>query len=156
MRTNRWAGRAAVVFAAAPLAMSAVTAPAAGAAAPPGTPDAERISAGPYAGFQMCQRATTLRVVSASPTLAASPTPPPGSTMPPFGPFPGLVGRFQVARPTGEVLIRQATPIENGYVFVFQVPQGRLPDGQYRWRVRAENGTAVSTWGPWCPFALDS
>jgi hypothetical protein len=155
MGKSRWAGRAAVVVAAAPLVMSAVTAPAAGSTGPPGTPEAERISAGPYEGFQMCQGAT-LRVVSASPTLAASPTRPAGSTASPFGPFPGLVGRFQVARSTGEIVLRQARPIENGRVFVFQVPQDRLPDGQYRWRMRAENGTAVSNWAPWCPFTLDS
>jgi hypothetical protein len=136
--------------------MGLTATPAAAAPVPPGEPDAERISAGPYEGFQFCQADTALRVNSASPTLAASPTAPRGSTRPPFGPFPGLTGTFEVARPDGQVLIRQATRIENGHLFVFQVPPDRLSDGQYRWRVRAEDGAATSPWTPWCAFTLTS
>jgi hypothetical protein len=148
-----WAGRAAALCAA-PLIMVAVAAPPAAAGTSPGEPDAERISAGPYEGFQMCQTGAALLVTSASPTLAASPTASLGSTHPPFAPFPSLTGTFEVTTPQGQLLIRQATQIENGRLFVLQVTQGRLSDGQYRWRVRAEDGTAVSTWTPWCNFAL--
>jgi hypothetical protein len=29
-----------------------------------------------------------------------------------------------------------------------------LPDGEYRWRIRVEDGTAVSDWSAWCSFTV--
>lgn len=155
MRIHRWASRVAVLCAAAPLAIGTLAAPAV-AAPTPGEPAAERISAGPYEGFQVCQEGRVLRVRSAGPTLAASPTPPPGSTLPPFAPFPGLTGTFELTRGDGQLVARQTTRVEGGRVFVFQVPSGRLPDGAYRWRVRAADGATVSPWTPWCAFTLST
>jgi len=40
--------------------------------------------------------------------------------------IPGLVGTFETA----------------------------LPDGEYRWRIRVEDGTAVSDWSAWCSFTV--
>jgi hypothetical protein len=123
---------------------------AAGASTPttPGVPDALRISTNPYAGFQMCTVGPPL-VDTRSGLLAASPTPwsPAGS--------PGLVGTFELALPDQVPFHRTSRAIEsNGHTFAYQVPQDMLPDGEYRWRVRAENGKTVSAWSPWCSFTV--
>ncbi len=122
-------------------------------AATPGVPDALRISTGPYAGFQQC--ATQHPIVdSRSGLLAASPTPG-ASGGSPLDPYPGLVGTFEIALPGQAPFHRHSEPIwPSGHTFAYQVPQDMLPDGEYRWRIRAEDGTAVSGWSAWCSFTV--
>ncbi|GIJ64057.1 FG-GAP-like repeat-containing protein [Virgisporangium aurantiacum] len=44
----------------------------------------------------------------------------------------------------------------SGSTFSGTVPAGALADGgRYMWRVRAEDGTDVSTFSPWCEFVID-
>ncbi|GAA1608374.1 hypothetical protein ACFQY4_33465 [Catellatospora bangladeshensis] len=45
-------------------------------------------------------------------------------------------------------------PRFSDYVLAYTVAPGVLADGEYRWRVRAEDGTQVSAWAPWCSFTV--
>jgi hypothetical protein len=119
----------------------------------PGVPDALRISTGPYAGFQQCASERPV-VDSRSGMLAASPTPGSngGGTL---DPYPGLIGTYEIARPDQAPFHRHSETIwPSGHTFAYQIPQDMLPDGEYRWRIRAEDGTAVSDWSPWCSFTV--
>jgi hypothetical protein len=121
--------------------------------ATPGVPDALRISTGPYAGFQQCGT-QHLIVDTRSGLLAASPAPG-ASGGSPLDPYPGLVGTYEIALPGQEPFHRHSETIwPSGYTFAYQVPQDMLPDGEYRWRIRAEDGTAVSDWSVWCSFTV--
>ncbi|WP_433378427.1 hypothetical protein [Streptosporangium sp. CA-115845] len=49
------------------------------------------------------------------------------------------------------------TPFEPGTEMQarYQVPEGLLQDGKYRFRVRAEDATTgKSAWLPWCAFTV--
>lgn len=119
----------------------------------PGVPNALRISTGPYAGFQQCATQPPI-VDSRSGLLAASPTPG-ASGGSPLDPYPGLVGTFEIALPGQEPFHRHSEAIwPSGHTFAYQVPQDMLPDGEYRWRIRAEDDTAVSDWSAWCSFTV--
>ena len=140
-----------------PWTTTTTTAPTTSTTAPlpaaPGVPDTLRISSSPYAGFQFCVGGHPV-VDSQSGLLAASPTPGSsgGTTL---DPYPGLVGTFEIALADQDAFHRQSTAIEsNGHTFAYQVPQGLLPNGEYRWRIRAEDGSAVSNWSPWCSFTV--
>jgi hypothetical protein len=150
---NIWTGRAAVVCAA-PIVTVMMSAGTAFAATAPGVPEAERLSNGTYEANQFCSTGRTPVVTSNSPVLSASPTTPPGTAHQQFAPYPGLTGTFEVSTLAGRRLVRGSTPILNGRVFIFQVPTGKLPSGQYLWRVRAENATAASDWAPSCTFTV--
>lgn len=121
--------------------------------AAPGVPDTLRLSSYPYDGFQFCAGGHPVST-SLSPTLAASPTEPDGSYPGPGQPYPNLVGRFEIALPDGEPFVSVLAPHFTDYVLAYTVPMGVLADGEYRWRVRAEDGTRASAWAPWCSFTV--
>lgn len=105
----------------------------------PGVPTALRVSAYPYAGFQFCGAGSVPAVLASfGPTLAASPAA--------YGTNPNLTGRFEIARPGQDSLIRV------GSLNRVEVPTGWLTPGGYQFRVRAEEGHAASDWSPWCDF----
>ena len=69
--------------------------------------------------------------------------------------IPGLVGTFETALPDQDPFHRHSETIwPSGHTFAYQVPQDMLPDGEYRWRIRVEDGTAVSDWSAWCSFTV--
>ncbi|GAA4153609.1 hypothetical protein GCM10022251_22960 [Phytohabitans flavus] len=105
----------------------------------PRVPTSLRVSADPYAGFQFCGT-TSVPVISSEggPTFAASP----GT----YISNPNLVGRFEIARPGRESLIQV------GNLYGVGVPAQSFTPGTYQFRVRAEDGNAVSAWSPWCDF----
>ncbi len=119
----------------------------------PGVPDTLRLSSFPYDGFQFCAGGHPVST-SLSPTLAASPTEPGGGYPGPSQPYPNLLGRFEIAPPDGEPFLSVLAPHFSDYVLAYSVPVGVLADGEYRWRVRAEDGTQVSAWAPWCSFTV--
>jgi hypothetical protein len=153
MDAKKWAGRATFACVT-PIVIATLSSGTAYAATAPGVPEAQRLSNGTYEANQFCEAGNRPLVTSISPVLSASPTTPPGSAHPPFAPYPGLTGTFEVATPAGQRLVRGSTQILNGRVFIFQVPTGRLPSGDYRWRVRAQNPSAASAWTPWCSFRV--
>ncbi|GII36043.1 hypothetical protein Pph01_10460 [Planotetraspora phitsanulokensis] len=123
-----------------------------GAVTTPGVPAAVRISAGPYAGFQQCGAASGAPVVGTrdSLTFAASPTPQIiGVT------YKNLSATFEIGHPGEDPLIRRTEAIwPSGLVFGTGVAPGTLTPGLYQFRVRAEDGNAVSAWSPWCAFTV--
>ncbi|BCJ73868.1 hypothetical protein CS0771_34120 [Catellatospora sp. IY07-71] len=119
----------------------------------PGVPDTLRLSSYPYDGFQFCAGGHPVST-SLTPTLAASPTEPDGSYPGPAQPYPDLVGRFEIALPDGAAFLSVLAPHSSDYVLAYGVPPGVLTDGEYRWRVRAEDGAEVSAWAPWCSFTV--
>ena len=100
-----------------------------------------RISAGPYEGFQFC--GATAPVISAllGATFAASP--------PSSGSHPNLVGRFEIARPGRESVVKM------GNLYGVAVPAEAFTPGTYQFRVRAEEGDAISGWSAWCDFVAE-
>jgi hypothetical protein len=138
---------------AAPLALVAatqyaVTTPA--LAAPPalGTPAEPRIQTGPYTPNQLCSAGGVVVAASDRIVLAASPTP--------LGRHPGLRATFEISSPGGQSLISRTSPIlPSGRVLALTLDPGTLLPGTYRFRLRAEQGTTVSDWTPWCGFAVN-
>ncbi|MEV4417725.1 hypothetical protein [Catellatospora sp. NPDC049609] len=123
------------------------------AASLPGVPDTLRLSSFPYDGFQFCSGGHPVST-SSTPTLAASPTEADGSHPGPSKPYPNLLGRFEIALPDGPAFTNVLAPRFSDYVLAYGVPAGVLTDGEYRWRVRAEEGAEVSAWTPWCYFTV--
>ncbi|MBV1853040.1 hypothetical protein [Catellatospora tritici] len=119
----------------------------------PGVPDTLRLSSYPYDGNQFCAAGHPVST-SLTPALAASPTEADGSYPGPSKPYPDVRGRFEIAQPDGEAFLNVLAPRFSDYVLAYTVPAGVLSDGEYRWRVRAEEGTAVSAWAPWCYFTV--
>ncbi|MCW6006566.1 hypothetical protein K1W54_18565 [Micromonospora sp. CPCC 205371] len=72
------------------------------------------------------------------PTFAASPAG--------YGSNPNLIGRFEIARPGQESLIKV------GNLYGIGIPAQSFTPGTHRFRVRAEDGDAVSPWSAWCDF----
>jgi hypothetical protein len=108
----------------------------------PGVPTSLRVSAYPYAGFQYCGVASAPAVSTTfGPTFAASPVA--------YGFNPNLVGRFEIARPGREPLILA------GNLYRVDAPAGSFTPGTYQFRVRAQEGDAVSAWSPWCDFVAE-
>jgi hypothetical protein len=122
------------------------------------TPEVPRVSDGPYAGFQFCgDPQNTPLVTSDSPTLAATleAVAPPGSTEPPQDSYrPGHMVVFEVNYADGRPLLTKQATSEVSHDALFQVPAGKLPNGDYRWRVKVHDGAAVSSWTAWCDFTV--
>lgn len=69
-----------------------------------------------------------------------------------FGPTPALVYRFEVSTPAGEV-VRSSGQIAAGPgTTKWQLPVDLILDNNYRWRARAELGTAVGPWSAYGTF----
>lgn len=120
------------------------------------TPEAPRISDGPYAGFQVCGGSTKPVVTSGSPTLAATleSVAPPGTieTGTETGPRRKVV--FEVDTTDGKQTVRKQLTSDNSHDAGFQLPEGKLTDGEYRWRMKVKDGSAVSEWTAWCDFTV--
>jgi hypothetical protein len=107
----------------------------------PAVPTNLRLSAYPYAGFQFCGGSTPVASTSLAPTFAASP----GTYSYPEN--PNLIGTFEIARPG----LEPVTVAGN----LYGVSAGSFTAGTYQFRVRAEEGNAVSDWSPWCGFVVE-
>jgi hypothetical protein len=68
---------------------------------------------------------------------------------------PNLKATFEVAPPGQPALVSGTVAFGIGPAR-FQVPDGVLGEGQYRFRVRAVDGNQVSDWLPWCMFTVDT
>ncbi|MDQ1010599.1 hypothetical protein QFZ82_005084 [Streptomyces sp. V4I23] len=121
-----------------------------------GTPDNPRVSDGPYAGFQFCGAPQQPVVTSGSATLAATleSVAPPGTVEKPGEAAPGRKVVFEVEEADGKPVLRRQTVSETSQNAALQVAEGRLADGDYRWRVRVQDGDAVSQWTAWCGFTV--
>lgn len=109
----------------------------------PAVPTSLRLSAAPYAGFQFCGGSgTPVATAGIGPTFAASP----GRYSYPAN--PNLIGRFEIARPG------LASVIVAGNLY--GVSAGSFTAGTYRFRVRVEEGNAVSDWSAWCGFVVEA
>ncbi|WP_433831126.1 hypothetical protein ACQP2E_12680 [Actinoplanes sp. CA-015351] len=111
-----------------------------GTVAAPATPTDLRVSADSYSGFQSCDSGVVPVVVATiAPTFAA--------TIGWESPAPNVVARFEIARPGLATLVAVGNP------YGVSVPAGSFSaGGSYQFRVRAEDGPAVSGWSPWCTF----
>lgn len=121
------------------------------------TPDNPRVSDGAYAGFQFCAAPEKPLVTSRSATLAATleAVSPPGTVEKPGAPGrPGRQVVFEVEQADGKQVLRRQLVSETSQNAAYQVPQGELTDGDYRWRVRVQDGPAVSQWTAWCDFTV--
>ncbi|MFG3494345.1 hypothetical protein [Streptomyces sp. NPDC047928] len=118
------------------------------------TPGNPRISDGPYAGFQFCGAPQKPVVTTGSATLAATleSVAPPGTVETPGDAAPGRKVVFELEQGDGKQVLRRQTVSETSQNAAFQVPEDKLPDGDYRWRVRVQDGSAVSEWTAWCDF----
>ncbi|MFI2366919.1 hypothetical protein [Streptomyces sp. NPDC018833] len=121
-----------------------------------GTPDNPRISDGPYAGFQFCGAPQPPLVASGSATLAATleSVSPPGTVEKPGQSAPGRKVVFEVEEADGKQVLRKQTVSETSQNAALQLPENQLADGAYRWRVRVQDGAAVSEWTAWCDFTV--
>jgi hypothetical protein len=149
---------------AAPFAMAGASSqPAAASAAAGGpadlllpTPETPRISNGPYAGFQLCgDPAGDPLVTSGSPTLAATleSVAPPG-TAEPTQPGPRRKVTFEVDTAAGEPVSHKQLTSATSHDAAYQLPEGTLADGAYRWRVQVKDGATESAWTAWCSFTV--
>lgn len=121
------------------------------------TPDAPRISDGPYAGFQVCGSAAGKPVVtSGSPTLAATleSVAPPGTVESANAAGPRRKVVFEVDGADGKQVVRKQLTSDTSHDAAFQLPEGKLGDGDYRWRMRVKDGGTVSEWTAWCDFTV--
>lgn len=120
------------------------------------TPEAPRISNGPYAGFQLCGSPTGDPVVtSGTPTLAATleSVAPPG-TVESAQPGPRRKVVFEVDTAAGVPVTHKQLTSDTSHDAAYQLPEGTLTDGAYRWRVRVKDGATESAWTAWCAFTV--
>jgi hypothetical protein len=122
-----------------------------------GTPQAPRISDGPYAAVQRCAAAAGKPVVAnGSPTLAATleAVAPPGTAEKPGSAGPRRKVAFEIDTADGTQVLRKQLASDTSHDAAYQLPEGKLTDGEYRWRVRVKDGNAVSEWTAWCDFTV--
>lgn len=121
------------------------------------TPEVPRISDGSYAGFQFCGTGPDPLVSSGSPTLAATleSVAPPGTVeTPEDSQRPGRKVVFEVDKADGTQVLRKQATSETSHDALYQIPEGKLSDGSFRWRTRVQDGSAVSQWTAWCDFTV--
>ncbi|MBT2459588.1 hypothetical protein [Streptomyces sp. ISL-86] len=121
------------------------------------TPEVPRISDGPYAGFQLCGSAAGNPVAtSGSPTLAATleSVAPPGTVETPNSDGPRRKVVFEVDEADGKQVVRKQLTSDTSHDAAYQLPEGKLTNGEYRWRVRVMDGATVSEWTAWCDFTV--
>ncbi|MFC8274122.1 hypothetical protein ACFUJR_16660 [Streptomyces sp. NPDC057271] len=170
-RSRKGTGRAAAALVAAlaagavatPLAIAAASAEPAPVAADGGpndlmlpTPEVPRISNSAYAGFQVCGSPEgDPLVTSGSPTLAATleSVAPPG-TVETTEPGPRRKIVFEVDTAGGAQVVRKQLTSDTSHEAAYQLPEGKLTDGDYRWRMRVKDGGTVSEWTAWCTFKV--
>ncbi|MFE9699665.1 hypothetical protein [Streptomyces sp. NPDC006270] len=121
------------------------------------TPEVPRVSDGSYSGFQFCgipDRAP--QVTTGRPSLAATleSVAPPGSVETPGEDRPGRKVVFEVTGADGKPVLTKKATTEASHTAVYQFPEGRLGSGDYRWRVRVQDGPATSRWTAWCDFSV--
>jgi hypothetical protein len=116
-----------------------------------------RISDGPYAGFQFCAAPQRPVVTSGTPTLGATleAVAPPGTVERPGDHArPGHQVVFEIEEADGTRVLRRQLVTESAQNAHFQVPRGELANGEYRWRVRVQDGPATAPWTAWCGFTV--
>ncbi|MFH9299043.1 hypothetical protein [Streptomyces sp. NPDC017520] len=121
------------------------------------TPGVPRISDNAYSGFQFCGIPDNPpRVTTDSPSLAATleSVTPPGSVDRPDADRPGRKVVFEVTGTDGSPVLTKKATTKASHTAVYQFPQGRLGNGDYRWRVRVQDGPATSQWTAWCDFSV--
>lgn len=121
------------------------------------TPELPRISDGPYAGFQICGGTAGKPVVtSGSPTLAATleSIAPPGTVDSGHSSGPRRKVAFEVDAADGKQVVRKQLTSDTSHDAAYQLPEGKLTDGDYRWRVRVKDGSTASEWTAWCDFTV--
>ncbi|MFI1248423.1 hypothetical protein ACH4TY_17235 [Streptomyces anulatus] len=122
------------------------------------TPEVPRVSDGSYAGFQFCGIPDQKpQVTTGRPSLAATleSVAPPGSVEPPEDATrPGHKVVFEVTEADGRPVLTKDSTTEAGHTAVYQFPEAKLTDGDYRWRVRVQDGPATSQWTAWCDFSV--
>ncbi|MFD3741720.1 hypothetical protein [Streptomyces sp. NPDC058629] len=122
------------------------------------TPEVPRVSDGSYSGFQFCGIPDSPpQVTTDRPSLAATleSVAPPGSVEPPED--AARSGRkvvFEVTEADGRPVLTENTRTEASHTAVYQIPEAKLSSGDYRWRVRVQDGPAISQWTAWCDFSV--
>ncbi|MWA08358.1 hypothetical protein [Streptomyces sp. BA2] len=121
----------------------------------PGTPTLPRVSAGPYEGYQFCGATPPVVYPSVFTQFAATVEPSEGDPSYPYPSYPEMNGQFEIARPGGEdaPFIQETRPANGGRALSLPLAMS-LPEGSYRWRVRAEDHSLTSSWTPWCDFTV--
>lgn len=69
-----------------------------------------------------------------------------------FGSTPALTYRFEVSTPAGEVVRTSGQVAAGAGTTKWQLPVDLILDSNYRWRARAELGTAVGPWSGYGTF----
>ncbi|GAA4596098.1 hypothetical protein GCM10023194_67360 [Planotetraspora phitsanulokensis] len=116
--------------------------------ATPGVPAAPRIQTDAFTPNQLCSAGTPGVSTKDTIVLAASPTP--------FGKHPTMRATFEISGAGGEPLITRTSRIwPSGRVLALTLDPNALAPGTYRFRLRAEQGNAVSGWTTWCGFAVN-
>jgi hypothetical protein len=121
----------------------------------PGNP---RISNDAYSSSMLCGGQERPWVTNPAPTFAATleAVAPPGgsgeSSEPPSPASRKVV--FEVAKPNGESLVRENIDTTNSHTAAYQIPAGKLANGEYQWRVRVQDAAAMSDWTAWCGFTV--
>lgn len=121
------------------------------------TPEVPRISDGMYAGFQFCDTGQDPLVRSGSPTLAATleSVAPPGTVETPEDTQrPGHKVVFEVHTADGKQVLRKQATSQTSHDALYQIPEGKLSDGSFRWRTKVQDGSTVSQWTAWCDFTV--
>jgi hypothetical protein len=117
-----------------------------------------RISNDPYSSSMLCANSQERpSVTNPTPTFAATleSVAPPGSGESSGTPAPAsrhVV--FEVTKPTGEPVVRENTDTLNSHTAAYQIPAGKLANGEYQWRVRVQDASAMSDWTAWCGFTV--
>ncbi|MEU3448718.1 hypothetical protein AB0H29_16060 [Streptomyces thermolilacinus] len=120
-------------------------------------PENPRVSDGPYAGFQSCAAPQRPLVTSGSPTLAATleAVAPPGTVEKPGDHArPGRQVVYEIEQADGKRVLRKQFLTDSARNANYQVPRGTLTSGDYRWRVRVQDGPADAPWTAWCGFTV--
>ncbi|MFG2294625.1 hypothetical protein [Streptomyces sp. NPDC048603] len=120
------------------------------------TPAVPRISDGPYAGFQFCGGSAKPVVTSDSATLAATleSVAPPGTVETPASAGPRRKVAFEVDTADGTQVLRKQLTSDTSQDAAYQLPGGKLTNGDYRWRMRVKDGNTASEWTAWCAFTV--
>ncbi|MFG3405965.1 hypothetical protein [Streptomyces sp. NPDC048142] len=121
------------------------------------TPEVPRVSDGSYSGFQFCGIPDqTPQVTTDRPSLAATleSVAPPGSVEKPGADQPGRKVVFEVTESDGNPVLTKKATTEASHTAVYQFPEDTLSSGDYRWRVRVQDGPATSQWTAWCDFSV--
>lgn len=95
-------------------------------------------------------------VTSGSPTLAATleSIAPPGTVDSGDSSGPRRKVAFEVDAADGKQVVRKQLTSDTSHDAAYQLPEGKLTDGDYRWRMRVKDGSTASEWTAWCVFTV--